>query len=196
MNRKRPALRRRRIARRRINRRQLTHTFKRTVYTPAWVVSTIGSDTAFKLEPTLQDLPNSTEFTSLYDRFKISGISFKLIPRINVAAVGTPAPPSQIFTCLDFDGNGPTTLSALQQYQNLRMTRGMSTHKRYFKPALLMMAYQSGTSTAYIPKWNQYVDSANPTTPHYGLYGVIPNCGAAIPYDLEATYYISCKNVR
>lgn len=191
-------LRRRLPLRRRVlPRRQNVHTFKRSVYVPAWVSTLAVGDTSFKLEPSLADLPNYTEWTSLYDRFKISGISFKLIPRINVAAVGTSAPPSQIFTCLDYDGNGATTLSAIQQYQNLRMTRGMTTHKRYFKPAVLAMAYESGTSTAYTPKWNQYIDSVNPTTPHYGLYGVIPNCsGAVIPYDLEATYYISCKNVR
>lgn len=184
------------IRKRRIVRRQNLHQFKRSVYVPSYVVTSAGVDTAFKLEATIADLPNFSEFTSLYDQIRISGISVKFIPRFNVAAVGTSAPPSQLMTCLDYDGNGPTTVSGIQQYPNLKVTRGLYPHKRYFKPAILTAAYQTATGSAYVPKWGQFIDAASTTTVHYGLYGMIPDTGTALSYDLEATYYIQCKNVR
>ena len=125
-------------------------------------------------------MPNSTELTALFDQYRISGVMFKLVPRFNVTESSTTLaptatyPPSQVMTCLDFDGQGPLSLQAILQYQNLKMTRGQAVHQRYFKPAVLSMAYQSTVSTAYIPKWGQFIDTANPTVPHYGLYGIIP----------------------
>lgn len=186
---------RRKMIRRPISRRQNTHNFKRTAYVPAYVTSSAVSDVAFKLESTLADVPNFTEFTTLFDRYKIGGVLFKLIPRFNVAPVG-PSTPSQVMTCLDYDGNGPTTIAALNQYQNKKTTRGTAIHKRFYKPAILTAAYQSLTSTGYVPKWNQYIDTTASTLPHYGLYGIIPACVADVTYDLEVTYYIQCKNVR
>lgn len=187
-------LRRRPLIRRKTA-RQNTHNFKRTAYVPAFVSTSAVSDVSFKLESTLADVPNFSEFTGLFDRYKIGGVLFKLIPRFNVAPVG-PTTPSQIMTCLDYDGNGPTTIAAINQYQNLKVSRGTAIHKRFYKPAVLLAAYQSLTGTGYVPKWNQYLDTANAAVPHYGLYGMIPACVADVTYDLEVTYYIQCKNVR
>lgn len=188
---------RRKMIRRPISRRQNTHSFKRTAYIPGWVTTSPTIDVLFKLESALADVPNYTEFTNLFDRFKIGGVLFKLISRFNVAPVG-PSVPSQVMTCLDYDGNGPTTIAALNQYQNKKTTRGTAIHKRFYKPAVLLAAYQSLTGTSYVPKWNQYIDTAGvgPATPHYGLYGIIPACVADVTYDLEVTYWIQCRNVR
>lgn len=177
------------------------HSFKRSVYVPNWINTLTIGDTAFNFNPQLTDVPDHTEFTKLFDQYRISGASFKLVPRWNVTQslpTGTipGLPPSQVMTCFDFDGNGPTTLQAILQYQNLKMTRGTSVHQRYLKPATLAMAYETTVSTAYVPKWNQFIDTANDAVPHYGLYGIIPNIGVTYSYDLYATYYIQCKNVR
>lgn len=197
---------RRRLLRRRPIRRRFTrpsksvhqvHNYKRTVYIPQWVQGSTVGDVAFKFEPTLSDLATASEFTALYDQYMVTGITFRLIPRFNTAEY-QPANqlPSQIMSVCDYDGNGPTTIAALVQYQNIKTTRGTAAHQRFFKPAVLAAAYQ-GLTPAYMPKWNQWVDTGNPSTPHYGLYGIIPQCsGAQATYDLQATYYVKFKQVR
>lgn len=195
-------IRRRLIRKKRSNvlrrRPQNVHTFKRSVFVPNYVTTSSIADTPFKLLSTLADVPGYTDFTNLFDQFRISGISVRIIPRFTQAlqSSGAPLPPGELFTCMDYDGNGPTTLSAIQQYQNNKMTRGHIVHKRFYKPSVLMAAYQSAIATSYIPKWNQFIDTADAATPYYGLYGIVANNGAVVDYDLQATYYIQCKNVK
>lgn len=197
--RRRRQVRRRKVARRNVT-RQKTHFFKRTIYVPNWVNTIPLSDTAFNFNPQLSDVPQHAEFTKLFDRYSIKGASFKLIPRFNVSqaqpAGVTPPPPSQIMTCFDFSGSGPTTIQDILQYENLRTTRGTQVHQRYLKPAVLNMAYETTISTAYVPKWGQFIDTVNDAVPHYGLYGMIPACGMTFQYDLQATYYLAMKNVK
>lgn len=196
---KKRVVRKRRVQRRRIP-RQVIHKFKRSVYIPNWVNTIPLSDTTFNFNPQLSDVPDHSDFTKLFDQYRISGATFKLIPRFNVVGAEpagvTPPPPSQVMTAFDYDGAGPTTMNAILQYETLKTTRGMSVHTRFLKPAILAMAYQNTVSTAYVPKWNQFIDTVNDAVPHYGLYGLIPQIGMTYQYDLHATYHIQCKNVR
>lgn len=201
-SRRRPIVRRRLVRRKKAGvlrkRPQTVHTFKRSVFVPNYITTSSIADTPFKLLSTLADVPSFTDFTNLFDQFRISGISVRIIPRFTQAlqSTGAPLPPGELFTCMDYDGNGPTTLAGIQQYQNTKMTRGHVVHKRFYKPAVLVAAYQSAIATSYVPKWNQFIDTADSATPHYGLYGMVANNGAVVDYDLQATYYIQCKNVK
>lgn len=178
-------------------RRPNTYRFKRTLYVDNYITCSNTSDVAFSFIPNLAQLPSSTDFTAMFDQYKISGVAIKIIPRFNVLAA-TANGSSQILTCVDYDANGPSTLSAIQQYQSMKLTRGTSIHRRYIKPAILVQAYQGVTSTGYLPKWNTWIDANDNAVPHYGLYGVVPAAagGSQITYDLEATFYVQCKYVR
>lgn len=202
---RRSPLRKKRMLRRRKNvrtaaRSQKVHFFKRVVYLPAYINTIPLSDTTFVLNPQLNDLPDAGEFTKLFDQYCIKGVTASIIPRFNVSQsqpVGTvPPPPSQVFTAMDYDGSIVSNMAEIQQYQNLKMTKGTSIHTRFFKPAIQAINYRSTTSVGYVPKWNQFISSAQPDIPHYSLVGVIPACGMTFAYDLKATYYIACKNVK
>jgi len=201
--------------RRRINRRAMiprglgnrvrkpnVYSFKRNIYVPDFVAQ-LATDNTFNFIPQLNLIPNYTEFTALFDQYRFLGVKFTLIPRFNItnASLSTGTLPSQIMSALDYDGTGPTNLTAIQQYQTLKVTRGTATHKRYFKPAVLTMLYETSTSTAYGPKWKQWIDASNVQVPHYGLYGIIPGAALAptnppMTWDLQATIYLQCKTVR
>lgn len=176
------------------------HSFKRTVYQPGWINTLSVGDTTFTLNPQLSDLPGYKEFTNLFDQYRFTGVSVKLIPRFNVVngtPTGTiPLPPTQIMTALDYDGGWAADMLSILQYQTLKTTRGTAIHQRFFKPAMLSMAYETALSTAYVPKWNQFIDTNDEAVPHYGLIGLIPNIGVTYSYDLQCTYYVQFKNVK
>lgn len=126
----------------------------------------------------------------------IKGISAVLIPRGNVDGVSQPFS-TPTWSILDYDGNFPTTIAGMNQYQNVRMKRGTSLHKRYLKPAVAPAVYNTLTTTAYAVKKNVWLDCAFPNVPHYGLaFGVDNTPAQAISFDLKVTYYICFKNVR
>lgn len=66
------------------------------------------------------------------------------------------------------------------------------------KPAIQAEAYKTAISTAYRPKWNQWLSTLDATVPHYGLkaYAVAGNAASSVNMgEIEVTtkIYFSCK---
>lgn len=178
--------------------------FKRTVYLPNLYVSSSLSDVFFAQVFRLTDVPNVTEFTSLYDQYQIKGVRVKLMPKFDTATqTGTGTIPTaqhvmnRVFSALDYDDNtAVTAVSDLTQYQNMRQTKGTRDHVRYFKPRCLSEAYGGLGTTHYMPKANQWIDTSNPGTPHYAIKWGITQCALNLSYDMQIDYYLAFKNVR
>lgn len=188
-------LRRRKRISRGIRIKQPVQFFKRTQMYTNWIVNNSTFNQLKSYTFLLNELPNHTEFTNLYDQYQIKGAQVTLIPKFNVNTIVDIVPPT--WSTLDYDGSFPTTDTQMLQYQNLHTVRGQRNHKRYLKPALLQQAYQ-GLTTAYAPKKNVWIDCSNDAVPHYGVTFMLPPIGATEPfaYDLKVVYYLAFKNVR
>lgn len=182
------------------------------------ITAAFGVATQWKYEPTLDSLPNFTDFTNLYDQYCIKAIKVSLFPKFSqvegvsvqdagagLSGLGAVNLMGQVASVVDIDGNGPTTMNELMQYQNVKMTRGNKIHSRYFKPAVAASIFKSTTAltSAYGPKKSVWLDCSNPDVTHYGLYGIIdlsgvsPSfVGAGFSFDVKVDMYIACKNVR
>jgi len=209
----------RRVRMRRVMRRprriaSKVHSFKRTCkldnvsasITAAGVATGISNAYQF----TLDSLPNYTEFTALYDLYKINGIKLSFVPSaseyINSTTSSVTAQNGfqRFNTVLDFDDTSvPVSENELLQYASLKTTPGWATHSRYFKPRVntvvegIVGATLGSASTA--PKW---ISTLNPEVEHLGIKVFVPppiagsSIGAAITYTVYATYYITCRNVK
>lgn len=203
--RKRPTLRRRRrYTRRRTMRRPLTqralkvHHFKRT-FALDYITSAAGSDVLGAYSFTLSQLPNYTEFTNLYDQYRINKILIKFVPNVNSADVAAAATIAQFNTVLDFNDATPLgSLNACFEYGNWRMSRGTQIHTRIFRPSTLDATSTSGAITATNPTWRQWISTANSDVPHFGLkYCAEPTAGNSdIDWRPYVTMYLSCKSVK
>lgn len=182
------------------------HYFKRSV-----VIGDLskGSGTAAYLNAyqfQLNDLPNYSEFTALYDFYKICAIKIRIIPGWTVGNVdvNTGAPVSaqvnlasaRIFSAIDYnDSSNPSTVNEIREYGNCKMSPFLKGHKRYFKP----QAQDSSLSYA-IPR-KLWIDTNTPSRAYYGLkLGIDFNgysfLSTTIVGKIEAVYYIKCKAIR
>lgn len=192
-----------------------THLFKRKTSLGPLVVGSggngyLGSFQTFQLNL----LPNSGEFTVLFDQYTIRRVKFYIVMRASMTtlvesavnlAIGMP----NIICVKDYDdATAPASSLAgyneLQEYANSR-SHYWSAEKRVFKvnlkPAVLGEVFRSAIATTYSPKWNQKIDCVNPDVPHYGVRFVIsvPSSGLLaqpVTFDLFATYYFAMHNVR
>lgn len=149
----------------------------------------------------LASVPDVSDFTALYDQYKIKGIKYTLIPRISNAgpsgAVGNPSILGNIWSVLDFDdSNIPASLNTLLQYQNVKRTQYNKIHSRYFKPSV-QLGVGTPLASSLIRK-NQWIDAANISAQHLGIklwvdgsYGPYP-----LEFDLHVKMYLAFKNVR
>lgn len=66
------------------------------------------------------------------------------------------------------------------------------------KPAIQTEMYRSSVTTAYTPKWGQWIPTNDPTVPHYGLkaYAIGYKSGSYDPGSIVVSYkyYVSFKN--
>lgn len=66
------------------------------------------------------------------------------------------------------------------------------------KPAIQAEAYKTAISTAYRPKWNQWLSTQDDTVPHYGLKvyavgGAAPSSAHMGEIEVQTKIYFSCK---
>lgn len=171
--------------------------FKRTQYYTGWLATNTTLPQFKAIQPRLSDVPNYTEFTSLYDQYCIKKVVVTLIPNFNVNALPTAVPAT--WSILDYDGSFPNTTDGMLQYQNLKMKRGTSWHTRVFTPRILDTIYSSPLGSGYAPKRGQFIDAANPDVLHYGCEFMTQAIGITEDvyyYDMKITYYLAFKNVR
>lgn len=153
----------------------------------------------------LEDIPSYTEFTNLFDCFRIKRIKVMFIPTSNVTLSPDTAAndvfksteyANRLFTVLDFnDSTAPTSIDTLRQYDTCRMTPNNIIHKRYFKPKysaeVNLGSYQSSDH------WLETATSADVV--HLGIkYGITHQTLTVSNevYKIETVFYMQFKNVR
>lgn len=199
-------MRRRRITRRKIYRRRRVvknlgnvHHFKRTLIGTS--INTATSTTFGAYAFSLAQLPDYTEFTNLYDQFRINKVLVKLVPNVNSAEAGATQRLPQVHSVLDYnDSTAPTTLDELVQYNNYRMTMGSRIHTRKLTPAFLDNVFETSSVTrGSNPNFKKWLSTSNATAiPHHGMKWAIGSTASAsaITYTPYITFYISCKSVK
>lgn len=173
--------------------------FKRTVWLPNWLSVASGSDQFASLKFNLSQLPNHSEFTSLFDSYRINMVKVELIPQFDNANVGSITSTnviSQNYSVLDYDDIAvPTSMDTLMQYQNLKRTPSTKVIKRLIKPRFATEMFNTGIATAYGPR-RGWIDCNYDTVEHYGMKFGFTSNPQSQKYGLKATYYLAFKNVR
>ena len=219
---------RRRIVRaRRPIRSNNTHMFKRVVeLAPKVSANPTGSynNTSWAFVGALNDLPNVSEFVSLYDQYRINKIKYTVIPNwsgldggsIPVGNAGGganfywPLGQPNIHSVIDHDdANVLTNVTDLMQYSTYRRTVGSRQHSRYFTPCVNTQLYASATTGGSTPagiKYKEWIDLTARDVPHFGLKflmdpGPIADNGTQFGSTnafcrVYVTYYFECRGVR
>lgn len=146
---------------------------------------------------TLASVPNYTEFTNLYDQYKISAISVCFYPRQTEVTTLLPADSAKanarFLSAIDYnDDTAPASFDAIREYESCKVTSCVEKHEVYIKEPLFLN--NSGQNV------NGWVSTANPSTRFYGLkYGCEPTLvSGANPftYQVECVFYMAFKNVK
>lgn len=149
---------------------------------------------------TLQDLPAYTEFTNLYDQFRILGVRLQM--KLNVSPDAQTASTSNypvLYYVRDYDDNtAPTTTSEINQYANLKkkVLRPNSFVNIYLKPAVLVQTYETSVATGYSPKWKQWIDCTDSATQYFAMKYYIDGLWSRYEVDVHSTYYLQFRNPR
>lgn len=115
----------------------------------------------------LSQLPGYTEFTNLFDQYRINKVRIDFIPCATQNGLNTTF--NLFHMCVDHtDVTAPTVPSDVYQYDNHRTVRPYQPFSLTYKPAIAATYWQGTTASGYGPKSGAWVDSKSPGCAHYG----------------------------
>lgn len=167
------------------------------------------------------DLINLSDFTNLYDMYKINLIVVKMYLKYGptsqdrgilappfapiVTTVSTPALP-RIYYYVDYnDDNSPTSTNDVRENGRCVVKRltsnGSVTIK--FKPRVAASLFNSAVSSGYYQRTSPWISTANPDVPHYGLKWAVEDLpifvdsgSSVVNIIWETKYYFQCRQSR
>lgn len=121
----------------------------------------------------LSYVTNPTEFTSLFDRYKVVGVKLQFLPGMNSAdaySLGAAAAPiPYLHYAQDWDDwSPPATESTILQKGTVKTRRLDRPFSIYIKPKVSQMVYHQGVTSAYASA-SPWIDSGNSDVEYYGL---------------------------
>jgi len=152
----------------------------------------------------LSDLPNYTEFTNLFDKYRITGVKLTFIPTQNTSYVGNTGSPLPLlgFVYDTDDGTLLTNRTDYYQYKNFKIHRLGGIISKWVRPRTASSVYAGIASTAYRTNGNVWIDCDNAGAEYYGCkYYIDPidvGTGEQVLslVRVVAKVYIQCKDPR
>ncbi len=174
--------------------RTLTHRFWRQA-APITITSSTVAETLFAFNFQLSYLPSYTEFTALYDQYKIEAIDIGILPS---AVTSTPADPSNGYVVLavDYDdASTPANVDTLLQYGSAEVFPINSAIRFRLRPRLAKAAY-SGAFTSYANEAASWIDVGSPSVQHYGLKFGCSATTTSVKWQVFARYHFQMRSSR
>lgn len=151
---------------------------KRT-YKDSDIVVSNNNPGFYALRNALQQLPNATEFTNLFDNYRIKRVKWKLLFNRNVAQTNSNLAGQGFITdgipvigwVVDYDDSDtPGSEDTLLQYNDYKVTNFDKPITIYYEPRTSGLAYTGPLTNGYIEnKAGQWCDTSSPAIVHYGL---------------------------
>lgn len=142
----------------------------------------------------LSDLAIASSVAALFDQYALFAVSARVI--IQTSAPAAANPPTYT-TAIDYDGvQNLGSLAVLKGYSTSASTSILEIQERYIEPCNAPALY-SGSVFTHFGQARAWVDTANTSTPHYGLRMIVSNLGAGVTgvISTEMTYVICARNV-
>ena len=184
-----------------------THSFTRCTRPITYSLDTTTNWVPNTLTFQLEDIINVSDFTNLFDQFKINKVVLTLrwSPRANTytstntyASTGVYNPVLYYYT--DHDDDDPVAEQAdMLEVQRHKSRRILPSRPIYItvKPAVQAMAYQTALTTAYGPKWGMKLNMDDVSAPHYGLKMGVNKLGVDLgSITIDVKYYFTCYGVQ
>jgi len=160
------------------------------------IVATLSTTTFGAFSFRLNEVPNYTEFTAMYDQYKINAISITFYPQLTgvTSYIGsTTIQNARFLTAIDLtDNTPPSQMDDLREYENCECHSATETFTVYISNPRFIDS-NGALRTGYLA-------TTSPSTTYYGLkYGLdilSPSAAGTYTYRCEAVYYMSFKAIK
>lgn len=197
-------------------RAQGVHSFSR--HCASQEVSINGLFLSRQYEVQFNDMIQSSDFTSLFDMYRITKVTYKFqlinVPEaiqtlnasgngVNDGRINNTNWYPKMWYVMDYDGGATETLNSIRERQGVkcRILRPNKEIKVSFTPKCRVLTYKTADTEGYAPK-NIKIDMNDTDVPHYGMAvvfdtnGYDPNDSYPFKIAVERKITFQCYGVR
>lgn len=155
---------------------------------------------------TLTSLPSVTDFSNLFDQYKITGFKMTWLyshNSDNSTAVAQTTSLPLLYTVYDSDDGTPmASINTMNEYMTCRVRRLDRPQKIFVRPKVATPAYAGGAFTGWTqPGTQPWIDMATTNVQYYGCKWAIDANGATAnaivgQIKLIVKVYIKCRDVN
>lgn len=141
---------------------------------------------------------NNSEFSNLFDYYKLHSVDFFIIPMFNSSDVtaSTGYLPT-MYWFYDTNDNGTPTLQEMVQRQNVKSRRMDKPFRIRLYPFLQGTVYNTAITSAYVRTRPRWINMTNLATPHYGIkYAIKGQSSDAMSIQVKVRWNFWCKDVK
>jgi hypothetical protein len=168
----------------------LVYKFTRLRRVDGFLTSSTSLDVTGALTFTLGEVAGYSEFTALFDIYRIVMIEHWIIPRFSINTDRS-YNPGLLASAVDYDG-GSTNYDGLTQYQNAMISSGLEGHFCAFKPGVLYDVQSSNAAFVTSP----WLDVAEYGLIHHGINYAVTPTSLAQTWDRVVRFHFEFKRVR
>lgn len=142
-------------------------------------------------------LPNSSEFTTLFDRYRIRQVDVRITLDQRDGSGGVQRYPTVWAYMDDDDASIPTAKSSVLERQSVRPFT-FSDAKNVYSVSIQPRWLLDGTSKASLAPRDMWIDMSTPSVSHYGLKLWVDNYNTTSGgyIKMDATIHFECQCVR
>ncbi len=144
----------------------------------------------------LSDVPVSTDFTNLFDQYRILEIEQVFFPVVDTSFDSSVWTDPRLFLAPDFDGSSVAAVSDICQYDTAQVFDSRHTTAIKFKPRAAMAAYSGAFTSFGMASQGQWFDVASPSVEYYGLAAGIYAQNVITTIRSSSRYVIEFRRTR
>lgn len=150
----------------------------------------------------LNNITTTSDFTSLFDRYKIVGVKYRIYYHQNSADVsGGQLLPMIQYSIDNDDAAAPSSIASITSRGDCKtkILGGQQYISLYIRPKVATTAFQSGVSSAYAVDKAKWINSAYPNVEHYGIKVWCNNVflnstNTNHAFSIEPVYYLAMRD--
>lgn len=168
------------------------------------ITQTAGAETLGALQFTLSAVNGNTEFTNLFDSYRIAFVKVSFLPVYNMQAIAVLATTTtpRLTTSIDLDDiTTPASVGAINERSTSKVTKFDQIQIRHFKPRVAANVYGGAVfgNFAMAPA-DQWMDCASNAVSYFGLkYGITAGAGGQTllqSWSVEFEYFLEFRYSR
>lgn len=173
-----------------VNTKNKIHSFTRTAILTSPNMTATTTATGGNIGFTLSQVPNYTEYTALFDQYRIKAVKISIIPELTQGTLNSGAiNAGSIWTTIDHtDLASPANVDEILQYDKLKRGRTTSIHTRYVRV---------NTIEDNMVDYNKWHSTADSNEQYYGVKFWREALGSGtLPTKLIVKYYLQFKDQK